>query len=292
MVGAEGAGCRLYSYLSVQPPDESAGIVNHSVYTNMAARELLSWAAGMGSELHPELAESTYQHWAEVADRMFVPLSPSLCPAEVCGGDGSVHAEYEGYAGQAINQADAVLLQFPLQVPMPDQLAFNDLQYYASRTSVPGQSSRDFYTGDSSYSIAYLALLRRGFRDEHTGMDLRSLADEQFRVAFAHMDQAGYNVWKETSTGGHFNFLTGAGGFLQNVIYGYAGVSIDGGALSLDPLLVPGGVSRMKLRGLRYRRSVLDVEWDELSLSITLVKGEGRVVVQAAGELTARVSPQ
>ena len=31
--------CMLYSYLNVQPPDEKAGMVNHSVYTNAATAE-------------------------------------------------------------------------------------------------------------------------------------------------------------------------------------------------------------------------------------------------------------
>jgi len=270
--------CSAYTYMRVQPPDESAGVIDSSVYTNAAASDLLAWAAVTGRRKQL-ISADTAANWSATAAAMYIPTSSTLCdpsicgPCDVAGGKPAVHAEYDGYDGEAINQADAVLLQFPLQFAMDDQLAFNDLQYYASRTSVPGESSREFYTGDSSYAIAYLNLLRRGFVDEAHGADLLGLAGAQFQLAFDHIDGSGFNIWTETPTGGHYNFITGAGGFLQNVIYGYGGVSVTEDSLSIDPLLAPGGVTAMKFRGITYKLSVFSAEWSDTSMSLDVLEG-------------------
>ena len=251
--------CDSYSYMNVQPPDEKAGIVNASVYTNAAAAELLSWAATFDSQ-HAE--------WKDIANRMNIPLSDELYPS------GNVHPEYEGYDGEPINQADAVLLQFPLLFKMSDDVAFNDLQFYAALTSVPGET-KGFYTGDSSYSIAYMMLLRKDFKDEVNDADLKILADDQFVQAFDHLDMSTFFVWKEKIEGGHFNFLTGAGGFLQNCIYGYGGISVEESAMIVDnPLLPPENVESMKIRGVHFHDNLISLFWNESSLEIQLLDGQ------------------
>eukprot|EP01048_Picozoa_sp_COSAG05_P011434 COSAG05_NODE_1077_length_5955_cov_2.032787_3_plen_105_part_00 len=55
-----------------------------------------------------------------------------------------------------------------------------------------------FYTGDSAYSIAWLE------------MGNRSAADDQFDLAFTHMDTAHFNVFEERNYGGggNLNFIT------------------------------------------------------------------------------------
>ena len=130
--------------------------------------------------------------------------------------------------------------------------------YYEQRSSTP--STRGFYTGDSSYSIAWLRLGGN-----------RSAADAQFDQGLRHIDLAavepvedekaesdssqaweGFGVWKETLDGGNKNFLTGVGGWLQNIIYGYAGLRYtERGTLQVShPLLPPGGVTTVTLRGV------------------------------------------
>jgi hypothetical protein len=254
--------CDQYSYMNVQPPDEKAGIVNASVYTNAAAAELLAWVASKDPQ---------FSSWTDLANRLIIPLSTELYAP------GSVHPEYEGYDGEPINQADAVLLQFPLQFEMSDTIAFNDLQYYAALTSVPGET-KGYYTGDSSYSIAYMMLHRKGFQDPgDNAVDLKDLADAQFQQAFEHIDLSSFFVWKEKVDGGHLNFLTGAGGFLQNCVYGYAGLVVGEGAQGLmvdAPLLPPGGVTDMKLRGVQFRGSALDLWWKSSSVQVQLLRGE------------------
>lgn len=272
--------CALYTYNDVMPPDEQAGVVNASVYTNAAAVEVLIWASDLlkNSTVGKDITDRSL--WSHIAEHMYVPLSSELEENIM------IHPEFEGYAGQAINQADVVLLQYPLQysgvgihtvvnennsanrsnIPSMDAISFNDLQYYAERTSVPGET-KGFYTGDSSYSIAYLSLYRNGFQpnthDESNS--LIELANEQFEIAFEHIDIAKYYVWKEKIEGGHFNFITGAGGFIQNVIYGYCGISLDfkhkvPGILLDYPILPSNGVKCMKIRRIHFNTAIFSIE--------------------------------
>uniref|UniRef100_A0A7S2G440 Uncharacterized protein n=1 Tax=Florenciella parvula TaxID=236787 RepID=A0A7S2G440_9STRA len=55
------------------------------------------------------------------------------------------------------------------------------------------------------------------------------------------------------------NFLTGAGGFLQTVLYGFPGLRFDEDLLRLaNPTLIEGS-SHMKVRGLAYRGARFDI---------------------------------
>jgi hypothetical protein len=108
------------------------------------------------------------------------------------------------------------------------------------------------------------------------------------------MDIGSFNVWKEKSDGsGHSNFITGAGGFLQNVsrgrvrwrgagndrgcgrpaqvVNGYAGVSVSEPAtgVTFAPVLPP-TLTAMKLRGLRYLQRSVTVWYNATDVSIAL----------------------
>ena len=70
-----------------------------------------------------------------------------------------------------IMQSAAALLQYPLGLAMSEEIKLNDLKYYEPRTL-----SNGFFTGDSIYSIAWLAL----------GNTRAALT--QWDAAFSHMD--------------------------------------------------------------------------------------------------------
>jgi hypothetical protein len=66
-----------------------------------------------------------------------------------------IHEEYDGYNGHTINQADVVLLQYPLGYPMESTIALNgtkgnfpakvslDVTYWQDKTD-----SNGYFTGD------------------------------------------------------------------------------------------------------------------------------------------------
>ena len=259
-----------YTLLHVVPPDERAHVVNSSVYTNAIAAETLRYAATRATQP---------SNYTRLADAMWLPVSTMV--------DGTrAHPEYDGFTGakhKYINQADVALMQYPLGLKFDDELARNDLTFYQAISSGPQTSG--FFTGDSAYSIAWLQLGNR------------TAADMQFDLAFEHMDLTGFNVWKEKSfnDGGHLNFITGAGGFLQNFIYGYAGVRYTDEGITMRPLLPPHGISSLTLRGLALASSRLTLKYTAERLEATLTRGAPLEIIDCGGkrrelEPTVRIS--
>jgi len=226
----------LYVIDGVIPPDEYAVNVNNSVYTNYVAKLSLEFADTaaqiLGVQPDPE--------WAQYAANMYIPFNNVT----------QIHPEFDGYAGQTIKQADVVLLYYPLMMPMPTQVHYNDLVYYEARTDPNGPAM--------TYGMHAVSWLGLGNMANASALFTRSYANIQHP----------FNVWTETPTGGTTNFITGAGGFLQGVWAGYGGIRITEDGLLLNPVL-PEGVNFFKLRQLQYIGSWLDIVLDS-KLTITL----------------------
>ena len=137
-----------------------------------------------------------------------------------------------------------------------------------------------FYTGDSSYAIAWIALGNR------------TACEAQFLRAFRYMNGLSgtpatatqynpFQVFKEREqSGGHINFLTGAGGFLQNVIQGYAGWRARDASLDFRPVLPP-FAQVVRLVGLHFAGSRFTLEFNETSMSVELLaeSDNGRIAL-------------
>ena len=245
-------GTGNWTWLQVISPDEGAGIHDGNAYTNAIAGETIRFAL----ETAARFGYTPHGNWSQIAARIFLPLVTI---------DGlEVHPEYTNYSVKTrpyINQADVALMQYPLMLPMDPTIAKNDLLFYQARSS--GPSTAGFYTGDSAYSIAWLQLGNR------------SAADAQFDLAFEHMDLEHFNVWKEKSFGnfGNLNFITGAGGYLQNYVNGYAGVRYSDAGLSFRPCLPPHGVTSLTLRGLSLGQARFRVGYNTTTLEVDLLEG-------------------
>lgn len=99
-----------------------------------------------------------------------------------------------------------------------------------------------------------------------------------------------FNVWKERAyTGGHLNFITGAGGYLQNVLYGYAGLELmPHHSLRLNhPLLPPNGIEQVRIRGLTLGAQLTQVrfsiEYNATALCVWQTDGEGGLQLWVVG---------
>lgn len=80
----------------------------------------------------------------------------------------------------------------------------------------------------------------------------------------------GPQVWSEIRLGyGAANFITGAGGFLQAVIYGYGGFRIGPEDLTFNPTLPP-TTTKMTIRGVSYLGNKIDFVVEE-DVKISLV---------------------
>jgi hypothetical protein len=106
------------------------------------------------------------------------------------------------------------------------------------------------------------------------------------------MDLGGFYVWKEKAFPGdfgHLNFITGAGGFLQNWLFGYAGLRYTATGLLLKPVMPPLGLESVRLRGLAFAGARINVVYSAGGISLLLVTPSpaGALVVQAAGQPSA-----
>ena len=275
---APGCGSKVgsgnFTIRRAQGPDENAGIVDDSAYTIGVGAATLTFCAVaaqvLGLPPPPPL-------WTDIASAPYLPTSDTLYAR------GPVHPEFKGYAGTHINQADVALLQYPLGVVFERELALRDLDFYSARTGVSGGDGDricPFFTGNSAYGIAYLALGNR------------SAADYQFELGFLHQTPE-FNVWTEYTPEagfGHLNFVTGAGGWLQALLYGYPGLRLppSGGTLRLAtpaPTLPPGGITRVKLRGLHLLGTAFDLAYDDKLVCVALRGGvQGGTKLQLRSE--------
>lgn len=98
---ADDNGDGSYSIRNVVGADEYAEGVDDNAFTNGAAKRALE-AAVLAAE---ELGVKSEQEWKTVADGLRFHYD-----------ENGVVDEYEGYAGQMIKQADAVLLAYPLEL--------------------------------------------------------------------------------------------------------------------------------------------------------------------------------
>lgn len=232
-----------YSLNDVMPPDEYHDHVDNSAYTNQAAKRSMQIAidaAGIvGGQVNPL--------WAQVRDGLSVPFDEA----------NQRHPEYEGYAGAQIKQADVTLLQYPWDTPMSPQVAQNDLDYYAPRTDPNGPSMTD--------AIALIDSAALGTPGCSTYTYLRRSIDPFLRAPF--------NQFSEARSGGAFTFTTGAGGFLQEFVYGFTGLRWNGDALELDPSLPP-QIPGLEIRGLRWQGRTVDVSVSPESTLVTLRAGD------------------
>ena len=79
-------------------------------------------------------------------------------------------------------------------------------------------------------------------------------------------------IWTEVRTGvGAVNFLTGMGGFLQTLFFGYAGMRLHVEELEFKASQLPPGVTRLALRNVNYLGNVLDLTVRQGEISVYVV---------------------
>ena len=236
------------------PPDESRGVVDDEAYTNAAGAQTLAWCVTAAAELGISAA-SLPALWPVIAAAPYLPLDNVLYKG------GPVHRQNTFYAGEIINQADVALMQYPLGLDFGKDQNQRDLDYYSTVTNFAGM-----FTGDSSYSCAYLALGNR------------TAADAQLDLAFDHIEPH-FDVFHETAhDDGHSqHFITGSGGFIQSFVFGYSSLRIERlGVMTFSsqaPLLPPLGVTAVKLRGLHLLGVAFDFAYDAESICVALQPG-------------------
>ncbi|XP_039665978.1 protein-glucosylgalactosylhydroxylysine glucosidase [Perca fluviatilis] len=216
-----------YHLLGVMPPDEYYYNVNNSVYTNTVAKFSLQFAVELADRLqHPAPKE-----WKEVAEHLKIPFDQ----------EAQYHPEFDGYIkGHPVKQADTVMLGYPLGLQMSPEIRRNDLEAYEPVTDPNGPAM--------TWGMFAIGWLELGEAEK---------AQHLLEKCFKNI-QGPFQVWSESSDGsGAVNFLTGMGGFLQAVLFGYTGFRVQKECLAFSPVL-PNDISELCVRGVNYLGSQMD----------------------------------
>jgi trehalose/maltose hydrolase-like predicted phosphorylase len=205
-----------YDINNVVAADEWAENVDNNAFTNAAAKANLNDAV-MAAKI---LNEPVDTNWLDVEKNIPILKLPN-----------GVTSEYAGYNGIKIKQADVNLLVYPLkEISDPAQIK-KDLEYYESRIG----------EGSPAMTHAIFAVL-------YARLNEPAKAFDAFEKAFIPNKLPPFGVMAETAGGTNPYFATGAGGYLQSVLFGFGGLDIT-----------PNGIVQLK--------TTLPKQWKSLTLT-------------------------
>lgn len=197
--------------------DEYASKVGDNAFTNavaMATAEVAVKAAGI-------IGENPDPEWMALVGAL--PISVM---------DNGVTAEYDGYCGENIKQADVNLLPYPLRKVTDRGQILRDLKYYAAKVPLKD-------TPAMTESIFALLYSRLGDSDR---------AAAYFNKSYKENLLPPFGVIAECKGGTNPYFLTGVGGVLQAVIMGFAGYEITPEGVKKIESVLPEGWSGVEVR--------------------------------------------
>jgi trehalose/maltose hydrolase-like predicted phosphorylase len=194
--------------------------VSDDAYTNAVARRNLEIASA-ASRLLKQRADP---RWAEVAGKLHLPYDSTS----------GFFRTYEGAPDSTLGDVTP-LLSYPLGVPMSEGAKRAQLQQAVKRLLSEGPGAM---MGSTLLSV------------DAAELGDRALIDSLLPHSYAGWLQGPFLMLSETpDKKDAVNFVTGAGGFLQQVIYGYTGLRL--GEQGLKPAFAPILPSRIKSLTLR-----------------------------------------
>jgi protein-glucosylgalactosylhydroxylysine glucosidase len=207
--------------------------VTDDAYTNAVARLNLEIAATASRTL----GRAPDPRWTEVATKLHMPVDSAS----------GFFRTYEGAPDSTLGLVTP-LLTYPLGVP---------LRAGATRAHLDQAMRRvDDEAAGAMMGITLLSVLAAELHD-------RPLVDTLLPLSYRGHLRGPFFMLSETSTNDAISFLTGAGGFLQQVLFGYTGLRLGPGGLEPRfPAVLPSRISRLVLRGLHVRGKRYDVVVD------------------------------
>jgi len=194
-----------YSIKNVVGANEFAPNVDNNAFTNGSAITALRFAVLAAKELNIEPGES----WNLVADNIIIHKFP----------DGTT-MEHSKYNGEIIKQADVNLLSYPLDIVKGETL-LKDLKYYEAKLAVEGPAM-----GKSVFAVIYARL-----GDAENAFRL-------FKGSYEANKRPPFGALSEAATSNNPYFVTGAGGMLQIVLFGFGGLHFtEEGIVQKNPIL-------------------------------------------------------
>jgi len=208
--------------------DERAVNVTDSSYTNAVA--MLAVANGIRAAKLVGQEQSVGSSWENLGASLRLPMDEH----------GLHHLEHA--TAKAGSGLGIIMLQYPLGIPVTEEVRRNDLDFYSR--SWPNGNAMFWW----DFVINWLHLGEPGKAAKY----LRKTTQKNVFGPF--------NIWSETAGGGGCpNFVTGAGAFLQAMWAGYGGIRLSDGDLSFHNPRVPPDSTELRFRALAYRGSLVNV---------------------------------
>jgi len=220
----------------IQCADEFAERKDDNAFTNLYVEKcmgiVIDWCRLLGRDYPP--------HWEDIRHNMKYHFD-------------EVHhriLEHATYSGQKIKQADTDLLTWPLEHPLlygegGEEIRRNNMLFYSSR--LPKNHNM---MSTCVFSIVAIELR------------MQEEAWEYFADQFLHFHPELSYIPSERLKNDCWPFITGVGGFLSNLIYGFGGIRLRGDGLlfapRLDPKLPHLIIPRIKFQGAELRYEVVD----------------------------------
>ncbi len=216
---------------NVMCADEWALNKDDNAYTNAAAALNLRYAVRAGSVL----GHRTPAVWKEISEGLFFDRT-----------DDGVTLEHKGYDGAEIKQADVNLLAFPLQVITDRGQMMRDLDYYSGK--VPHKK-----TPAMTQAMFSVICSRCGDAEQ---------AWKWFVDSYRPNALPPFGVLAEFKGGTNPYFATGAGGTLQSVIFGFAGLEFapGGGVTQLRDHALPSHWKKLTIKGVGPEKKTYVIE--------------------------------
>ncbi|WP_422859679.1 glycosyl hydrolase family 95 catalytic domain-containing protein [Flagellimonas sp. S174] len=224
-----------YSIKNVVGANEFAPNVDDNAFTNGAAITALEFAAMAAIKV----GETPNPKWVEVASRIKLHKFPDGTTKE--------HSEYDG---DRIKQADVNLLTYPLNIINDEFTIEKDLKYYEPKLAEEGPAM----------GIAIFAVIHARMGNDETAYQL-------YKRSYEPNKRAPFGALAECATSDNPYFATGAGGMLQVVLFGFAGLDItDEGIVQKKPCL-PKEWQSLIVKGVGVKKKTYEVKALEFSKS-------------------------
>jgi trehalose/maltose hydrolase-like predicted phosphorylase len=223
----------LYHIENVVSVHEGLIGVTDDAYTNAVARKTLEIAAAASRRL----GEPTDPRWSEVATKLHLPYDSAS----------EYFRTYEGAPDSTLGSVTP-LLSYPLGVPMSARAKRAQLEQAVRLLLTQGPGAM---MGSTLLSV------------DAAELGDRPLIDSLLPHSYQGHIKGPFLMLSETPTNDAVNFVTGAGGFLQQVIFGYTGLrlGVDGLEQAFAPVL-PSRITRLVLRNIQARGKHYDVVVD------------------------------
>ncbi len=224
------AAHQRYGIHHVVSVDEGLIGIGNDTYTNAVARNNLEIAVATSRRL----GKRANAAWSRVAERLYIPYDSAA----------QYHPTYEGAPPEKRGSV-VPLLAYPLGLPMSEQAKRNDLNAAIGLLLKEG-------SGAMMTTSLYPAIAAE--------LGDRALVDTLLPLSYRDHLRPPFDALAETPTNQAVHFLTGAGAFLQQVVFGWSGLRFgDSGLHAAFRPVLPSRVTRLVLRDVSIRGRAYDI---------------------------------